>query len=201
MDRVFRPARPVPRRVTAALLAHPQVTGVELIGSRARGEATPRSDWDFHVGVTDFAAVAADLPGLAAPLAPLGQLWDPLSSRQVYALILAGPVKVDLLFDEPHEHEPPWRPSAETLPAIDTHFWDWTLWLAGKAYAGRDELVDAELTKLSGHLLRPLGVDQVPGTVGEAVRRYRTARDRLEAAYGVDVSRRLDDAVTPVIEA
>lgn len=177
------------------------MTGVELIGSRARGEATPRSDWDFQVEVTDFPAVAADLPALAAPLAPLGQLWDPLSSRQVYAMILAGPIKIDLVFEEPHEREPPWRPSPETLPAIDTHFWDWTLWLTGKAYAGRAELVRAELAKMSVHLLGPLGVGQVPATIGDAVRRYRIARDRLEAAYGVAVPRQLEDAIRPLVGA
>jgi len=183
------------------LLAHPHVVGVELTGSRARGEATPRSDWDFHVEVTGFPAVAADLPALAAPLAPLGQLWDPLSSSRLYVLILPGPVKVDLLFDEPHEREPPWLPSPETLPAIDTHFWDWTLWLTSKAYSGRDELVRAELAKMSIHLLQPLGVEQVPATIGDAVRRYRTARDRLQAAYGVDVPRELSNAILPLVEA
>jgi hypothetical protein len=177
------------------------VTGVQLIGSRARGEATPRSDWDFHVDVTDLPAVARDLPALAEPLAPLGQLWDPLSDRHVYALILPGPVKVDLLFDEPHEHEPPWQPSPATLPAIDTHFWDWTLWLTGKAYAGRGELVRAELAKMSAHLLRPLGIDEVPATIGDAARRYRAARDRLEAAYGMAVPRQLAEAISPLAGA
>jgi hypothetical protein len=70
-------------RVGALLRAHPSVRAVALAGSRARGTATPRSDWDLRVDVTDFAAVAAALPELVAPLQPLARLWDPLSRHWV----------------------------------------------------------------------------------------------------------------------
>ncbi|MGH9247122.1 MAG: nucleotidyltransferase domain-containing protein [Acidimicrobiales bacterium] len=194
------PHRDLAREVPDALSTHPNVTAVELIGSRARGEATELSDWDFHVDTSDFDAVATDLTGRVAALDPIAGLWDPLSEHHVYAFILPGPVKVDLLFDEPHELAPPWSPSAATLPDIDVHFWDWTLWLAGKVYAGKHELVAAELEKMWRHLLAPIGVTSAPASLHEAVDRYVTVRRKLEELYGTPVRRRLADEVMPVVE-
>jgi predicted nucleotidyltransferase len=60
--------------VAAGLVVkHPAVTSVELAGSRARGTYQDLSDSDFAVHSSDFAAVARDLPTLAAPLDPLGE--------------------------------------------------------------------------------------------------------------------------------
>jgi hypothetical protein len=42
-------------------------------------------------------------------------------------MILAGPAKIDLIFDQPYPIEPPWQMTAETLPQIDDHFWDLAL--------------------------------------------------------------------------
>jgi predicted nucleotidyltransferase len=182
-------------RVTAILNAHPQVRSVRLAGSRARGTATTHSDWDFLVDVTDFPALATDLPALVAPLGPLAQLWDPLSRRHVYALVLSGPVKVDLLFDVPHEAQPPWRPGPGTMPAIDAHFWDWLLWLVGKRQRGDRRLVHDELAKMHGHLLHPLGVAVAPDSLEEAVAHYLAARERAETTFDVRVPRRLQDEV------
>src|SRR5207248_6232213 len=131
-----RPARPLltdlAMAVPAALARHRGVQGVELVGSRARGEETPLSDWDFAVATDGFLAVATVLPALVEPLKPIAQQWDRLGDYHCYMLTLGGPVKVDLIFDEPHEDEPPWEPRPDTLPGIDRHFWDWTLWLASK---------------------------------------------------------------------
>jgi hypothetical protein len=92
-------------------------------------------------------------------------------------LIVPGPTKVDVIFpEERHEHEPPWEPNRENLVALDAHFWDWTLWLHGTAAGGKSELISTELEKLSGHLLKPLGVQRTPKTLAEAVTSYRTAR-------------------------
>jgi hypothetical protein len=179
------------RRVSEAVCIHPQVQSVRLAGSRVQGTATPYSDWDFQVDAVDFPAVAADLPELVRPLEPLAQLWDPLSRHHVYALILAGPVKVDLLFDVPHEPMPPWRPDADTMLAIDAHFWDWLLWLVGKRHRGQLRLVREELTKMYRHLLEPLGVDGVPATVEGAVTGYLVARERAERRFCVRVPREL----------
>jgi len=115
-------------------------------------------------------------------------------------LILHGPAKVDLIFpDEPHEHEPPWVPRADNLQALDSHFWDWILWLRAKEAAGKNDLVATELRKLFDHLLHPLGVEKIPLLLSEAVARYQTARDRAESRTGRVVSRALEREVAPVL--
>ena len=169
---------------------------IELVGSRATGQARPDSDWDFRVEARDFASVAAALPELLAPLEPLAQQWDRLSDTQCWMLILRGPVKVDLIFpEEPHVHEPPWVPDADNLAAIDAHLWDWLLWLRAKERSGQDELVATELEKLFVHLLRPLGVERVPSSVADAVELYRPARDAAAASFGCVISPALEAEV------
>jgi hypothetical protein len=185
--------------VIAALLRHPLVRAVELAGSRAAGSPTVLSDWDFRVRVDDFAAVAADLPALVATLEPLAQQWDRLNPESCYMLMLAGPAKIDLIFDQPHQDEALWTVTAETLPRIDEHFWDWILWIASKQLAGKDHLVRSELGKMSRHLLGPMGVEGVPRSIRAAVRQYRGARDRWESRLGVAVPRRLEVEVEPAL--
>jgi hypothetical protein len=72
---------------------------------------------------------------------------------------LPGAVKADLFPGLPPR--PPAGPlpevTATALPAIDAHFWDWTLWLGAKRQRGRDALVAAELAKMGHYLLEPLG--------------------------------------------
>lgn len=186
--------------VLAAVSPHPAVRRIELIGSRAEGRETPSSDWDFGVWTSDFAALSEALPRLLAPLEPLAQLWDPLSTEQCWMLILTGPVKIDLIFpDEPHAKEEPWRVEADTLAAIDDHFWDWMLWLRGKVARDKRELVAAELEKLFLHVLAPLGAQRAPSSIAEAVASYRAGRDRAERRFGTEVSRRLERAVAPAL--
>jgi predicted nucleotidyltransferase len=182
-------------RVVSALQGRPAVRSVRLVGSRLRGTAGPLSDWDFAVEVTDFADASAILPNLVAPLQPLVQQWDPLSKHWTYMLILPGPSKVDLLFDEPHEPEPPWIVRPGTLQQIDSHFWDWLYWLASKHLAGKHSTVAAEFAKLSRHLLGPLGVEPVPQSIEQAVSLYSEARQTNEARMGVEVSRNLEHEV------
>jgi predicted nucleotidyltransferase len=187
-------------RVITAIERHASVGRVRLIGSRAEGRATARSDWDFLVETDDFATVATDLPTLCAPLAPVAQQWDRLSSRYCWMLILSGPVKIDLIFaDQPHERESPWVETAANLTAIDRHFWDWTLWLSGKSAVGKSEIVASELGKLFEHILAPLGVERRPSSVAEAVTAYRTARRRAEKRFGCHVPRELETAVAPAL--
>jgi hypothetical protein len=186
--------------VKAALLPHPHVLSVELVGSRATGSPTRLSDWDFEVMTDGFDAVARELPAMVAELEPLAQQWDRISEYPCYMLMLIGPVKVDLIFPgEPYESLPPWRVSAETLDGLDRHFWDWILWLASKREKGQDQLVRRELVKMSEHLLRPLGVDRVPGSIEAALETYQFARDRRERELGVEVSRRLEREVLPAM--
>jgi len=185
-------------RVITLFVRHPEVRSIELAGSRATGRARPDSDWDFLVEARDFAAVAAALPELVAPLEPLAAQWDRLSDEQCWMLILRGPVKVDLIFPgEPHVHEPPWVPSARNLDAIDAHLWDWLLWLRSKP----DELVAAELEKLFVHLLRPLGVERLPSSIADAVELYRPARDAQAARFGCSIAPALEDEVAPALAA
>ena len=184
----------------AALLRDRHIRAVELVGSRATGSSTPLSDWDFAVTTDGFDAVARELPSLVAELEPLAQQWDRISEYPCYMLMLRGAVKVDLIFPgEPYESLPPWTVTAETIGGIDRHFWDWILWLASKREKGQDELVRREVEKMSEHLLRPLGVDHVPGSIEAALESYRLARDRRGRELGVEVSRRLEHEVLPAL--
>jgi hypothetical protein len=186
--------------VKAALLPHPHVLTVELVGSRATGSATRLSDWDFEVMTDGFGAVGRELPAMVGELQPLAQQWDRISEYPCYMLMLIGPVKVDLIFPgEPYESLPPWSVSPDTLDGIDQHFWDWILWLASKREKGQDDVVRRELEKMTEHLLRPLGVDRVPGSLESAVQRYRAARDERERSFGTRVTRRRERDVLPVV--
>ncbi|MEE8139024.1 MAG: nucleotidyltransferase domain-containing protein [Thermoanaerobaculia bacterium] len=174
--------------VTSALQRHPAVKAVRLVGSRQQGTAGELSDWDFEIDTEDFEAVARGLADLTSSLQPLAQQWDPLSRRANYMLMLRGGVKVDLIFDRPYEPAPPWKVSAETIPAIDHHFWDWTLWLAAKDSAGKHELVKESLANMSSHMLRPMGVERIPDAIETAVELYTEARRELDERLCVAVS-------------
>jgi hypothetical protein len=188
-------------RAIAAVEAHPAVHDVRLVGSRAEGRATAHSDWDFRVETDDFGAVAPAMESLCEPLEPLVQQWDRLSDTHCWMLLVPGPVKLDFIFSEPHEHEPPWQPAADNLVAIDAHFWDWVLWLSSKVAAHKDELVRAELDKLFTHLLEPMGVGRPPHALDDAVASYLTARERLQRALGVEVPRDVELEVHPAVAA
>jgi hypothetical protein len=115
-------------------------------------------------------------------------------------LTLRGPMKVDLIFpNEPHEHEPPWAPQPDNLKALDAHFWDWMLWLRGKETSGKRDLVTTELQKLFDHLLQPLGVEQVPSSIAEALVLYRAARDAAAETLGCVISGELEAEVAPAL--
>jgi predicted nucleotidyltransferase len=185
----------------AAVLAHPGVTDVSLVGSRARGDDHELSDWDFKVRTIDFGQVAEDLPGLVAGLSPLGALWDPLSSEACFMVIVEGPTKIDFIFDQPNHDSPPWTVSSETLGAIDVHFWDWILWLSAKQYAGKRDVIRTHLVRMFEHLLGPLGMAKVPISLKEAVASYQVLRSRREAEFSVNVSGRLGDQVAGVVRS
>jgi hypothetical protein len=182
-----RLAQEIPRLVGR----HPAVTGVRAVGSRAEGRPTALSDWDFAVTTRDFRSVAAALPDMVRPLGPLAAFWDPLSRHQCFMMVLPGPRKVDLLFDEPHRAEPPWVPARDTLGPMDAHFWDWILWIAAKHERGRGALVSEELRKMHGFLLRPLGADGPPATVDAAIESYLRNRSEAEARLGIRTDRTL----------
>lgn len=188
-------AEAVPRLLRAV----PGVVRTALCGSRARGDAGALSDWDFVVETDDFAATAAVLPIALDPLGPLAAQWDRLSSRACFMLIVPGPEKVDLIFEDvPHAAEPPWTVTSTTLDAVDAHFWDWTLWLASKVDASKAEVVDAELGKMHEHLLGPLEAGQ-PTSLGHAVDLYLQAAATWEERLGLTVDRSLRVAVLPIV--
>jgi predicted nucleotidyltransferase len=180
------------RRVIEAVERLSAVRRVRLVGSRAAGSATAVSDWDFAVETDDFPAVARDIGPLVAMFDPLAQQWDRLSETQCWMVILPGPVKLDFIFEEPHNDEPPWRPERSNLAAIDAHFWDWALWLLAKRVKGRSDLVTSELHKMFNHILHPMGVQVPPDSLDTAVARYLLARARLEHDLGVTVPRTLE---------
>jgi predicted nucleotidyltransferase len=183
-------------RVTEVLAPSPQVVRVDLVGSRARGEETALSDWDFRIDTSNGAVLARELPTLVEPLEPLAAQWDRLTERATYMLMMPGAVKVDLFpGDELRAIQPPWEPTLSNLVAIDAHFWDWALWLGGKVLAEKAGVVSEELGKLHRNLLGPLGVKSPPATVEQAVAEYRGARDRLERRWGMSVPRRMGDEV------
>lgn len=128
-------AKPVilPDDVIGALAADTGISTVELTGSRARGQATPLSDWDFAVTTSRFEDVRDALPETVRPLHPVVAQWDRLSRIWCYMLILPGPAKVDLLFGHPHQPAGPWQVNASTLAGIDGHFWDWIMLAALEA--------------------------------------------------------------------
>ncbi len=184
----------------AAIERHPAVRSVRLVGSRATDTATALSDWDFAVDTDDFAAVARDIASLLDPLDPLAQQWDRLSTTWCWMVIVSGPAKLDFIFRAPHESEPPWRPSATNLAAIDYHFWDWMLWLAAKQLGNKTALVRSELDKLWLNILSPLGATSPPLALGDAVSCYLDARGRLEQRFDVSVPRNLEREVRPVVD-
>jgi hypothetical protein len=193
--------------VSAALRADPLVHSVSLVGSRADGTATMLSDWDYHVGSSDPAAVALRLPDLTQPLRPLSQLWDPLARHPVHMLIVAatGPyvVKVDLLLDLPERRpsaDPP-AVSAATLPGINAHFWDWNLWLGSKRLRGTETLVRTELAKMWGYLLKPMGGTAAPTTQHEAIAEYLRLLPRLERRHDLHIAPDLGRAVQATLAA
>jgi hypothetical protein len=181
---------------TGLIAGHPAVTSVKFAGSRSRGTHEQLSDWDFAVETSDFEALAQDLPALVAPLDPLGQQWEPMGHFPVYQVLLRGPTKIEYLFlDRSQDPLPPLEPSGDTLPAINTHFWDWIWWLTTKASIGRSDLVAEHMPKLYTQLLRPMGISAVPATIESAVEAFVARRNALEQKFGISVDRALETEV------
>jgi hypothetical protein len=108
----------------------------------------------------------------------------------------AWPTKIEYLFlDRSQEPLPPLEPSWDTLPAINTHFWDWIWWLTTKASIGRSDLVAEHMPQLYTQLLRPMGISAVPATIESAVEAFVARRNALEQEFGISVDRALESEV------
>jgi hypothetical protein len=188
------------------LRAHPAVRSIRAIGSRAGGAPMLFSDWEFAIEA-DFDALSArstsnrffedDLPALVASSRPLAAFRDPFVDHAGYMGILDGPCKVDLDIFGALNPEPrtAWDPARDPLNAIDTHFWDWTLWLAAKVLGGKDAFVRDELAKMQTAILGPFGVARPPATLAEAVRAYLGARELHTARRGASIDDTLGQQV------
>jgi hypothetical protein len=191
-----------PEVVTAireALTRSKVVSSVVLGGSRARRAATALSDWDLYVeGQPE--GMMEEIPAVVASFGPLAAFWEPLSEQAGYMAVLDGPTKMDVFpIGASRRIQPPWLLSADTLASIDGHFWDWTLWLGGKALRGERQLVADELVKMHGYLLASLGVASAPESLDEAVVQYRRARAQAVEALGVAVNPELGRQVSEAL--
>ena len=176
------------------------VAAVVLGGSRARGAATELSDWDIYLE-GDPGAMMAEIPALVASLEPLAAFWEPLSEQAGYMVVMDGPIKVDLFpIGASRAIQRPWLLRADTLTAIDAHFWDWTLWLGGKALRKERQLVADELHKMHRFLLACLGVASAPASLDEAVASYRQARAQAVNGVRVVVHQELGRQVSEALE-
>jgi hypothetical protein len=185
--------------IREALDGSKAVSSVALGGSRARGAATTLSDWDLYLE-GEPEAMMEEIPALVASCGPLAAFWEPLSEEAGYMAVMNGPTKVDVFpIGASRTIQPPWLLSADTLASIDGHFWDWTLWLGGKALRGERQLVADELVKMHGYLLAPVGVASAPRSLDEAVASYRRARAHAVDALGVAVNPELGRQVSEAL--
>lgn len=187
------------RALEEAIASHPGVMSVRLAGSRARGHPVPLSDWDLEVATCDGHAVVRDLPAIAQRVHPVAGQWERLASHACYMLMLEDGTKVDLILDVPQDLQPPWQAEPGTLESIDHHFWDWIVWLAAKDQRGARDFVREEFAKMSQHLLEPIAIRDTPAEIGEAVRLFRGARQRLEAEMETSVNRSMEDAAVQAL--
>ncbi len=179
----------LPDLVADAIRNHPSVTDVTLVGSRYDGSATAVSDWDYAIDSPEPRRVFDDLPAIVESFRPIGAFWDPLADdHRNYIAIFASLVTLDLHLDLPPPTHSPWEPTRDNLAAIDTHFWNWAVWLQGKALRSEHELVASELVKMQRYLLGPLGLEKAPTTLTEAVVEYRRARAVVQETLGAEVS-------------
>ncbi len=67
-----------PDGVMRDLRTDPDIHDVQMVGSRASGQALPQSDWDFRIQTRSFAQVMDRLPGLVERWHPVVAQWDRL---------------------------------------------------------------------------------------------------------------------------
>ena len=161
--------------------------------------ATELSDWDIYLE-GDPEGMLEQIHRLVASFRPLAAFWEPLATEAGYMVVLDGPTKVDIFpLGATRRIQPPWALRADTMASIDGRFWDWTLWLGGKALRGQRQLVSDELAKMHEFLLAPLGVVSAPASLDEAVASYLRARAQAMDALGVVVPQELGRQVSEAL--
>jgi hypothetical protein len=118
-------------------------------------------------------------------------------------MILRGPTKVDLFFDRLHQPEPPWIINCDSLAQVNSHFWDWILWLASKEASGKweKEATGEELQKMYQHLLAPLGCTKIPGSVEEGVGDFLVAIGNKKSLFRININAALEAEVMKGLRA
>ena len=125
-----------------------------------------------------------------------------VSERAGYMVVLEGPIKVDLFPEGGHRDlQPPWEAGRGTLAAIDGHFWDWVLWLGGKSLRHETGRVAGELAKMHWFLLTPLGVEDQPGSIQDAVSLYLEARAEASRRFRTRVPDELGTQVRQALRS
>jgi hypothetical protein len=168
---------------------------VRLDGSSATGSRTALSDWDFDLQLAPDLTVNA-IADAIHDIDALAVFWDPLSHRANLIVLLDGPIKIDLIAADRPNPVPieRWEVTTESLPRLDAHFWDWTLWLGAKQLRGQTELVRDEMQKMYGALLRPLGAARAHD-IRSAIASYPSARDYRAEELHVVIDKTLQHQV------
>jgi hypothetical protein len=156
-----------------------------------------------HTSSFEDAAVGVIRAAATLDPPPLAVFFDPLGTRPNLTVLLDGPVKVDLIFpDVPFEPAEPWGVSADTLPKVDAHFWDWILWLAAKRARGLDDFVEFSLEDVHRFVLVPMGdAAEAPTSLEQAIERYEALRREQAAALGVDIDPTLGHQVRTAVSS
>lgn len=189
-----------PEEWAAAVRRLPGVRSVRLVGSRATGTANELSDWDFVVETDDLEAAMDAIEGLPHMGPVLAAQWDPFPRDATYMLILPGAVRVDFIFPEaPVVRRAAWDLARDSPSAIETHSWDWVLWLGSKVLTGDQRLVHEELDKMFELLLRPLGARKAPGTVEDAIAQVMAWREDAMGEGGAVADPALGAEVTAAL--
>lgn len=94
-DRDDRDVDDVIGRVTRWATTRPEVVGLLLVGSQARGTARPDSDVDLVALTTDPALTAREAAGLALGEPVRVQRWGPVTERR-YLTASGRPVELNL---------------------------------------------------------------------------------------------------------
>jgi hypothetical protein len=114
-------------------------------------------------------------------------------------VILPDMCKVELFLGDGYRPKAPWSVTAVTLLRIYAHFWDWILFIAIARRRGKGDTVPQHFGLMHENLLRPMGVENAPRSIREAVAAYRYSRARREEQFGTRCDRAPELAIEPFL--